>query len=78
VLRPGGSLAAVTLAAHAHGSEAARYDHCQLGFAPARLRTCCEEQGLCVTLCEVTSRERRPPHFEVVTVHAARPGERSL
>jgi SAM-dependent methyltransferase len=74
VLRPGGRLALVTLAAHAHAAEAARYDHLQLGFEPGALRAALEAQGLQVSLCAVTGRERREPHFEIVTAHARRPG----
>ena len=29
-----------------------------------------EAAGLSVTACEITSREKRPPHFEVITYHA--------
>ncbi len=35
--------------------------------------TMIQGRGLEVTLCDVTSRERRAPHFEIVTAHAARP-----
>jgi ArsR family transcriptional regulator len=73
VLRPGGALAAVTLRAHPHAAEAARYDHRQLGFAPEALRAAFEQEGLQVSLCDVTSREQRPPHFEVLSLHATRP-----
>lgn len=74
VLRPGGALAAVTLAAHRHGAVSDKYGHRQAGFDPAALRSLLEQAGLQVSLCEVTSREHRAPHFEVVTVHATRPG----
>ncbi len=73
VLRPGGALACVALAAHRHTRVAESYGHLQHGFAPATLRRALEAQGLEVTLCDVTSRERRAPHFEIVTAHAARP-----
>ena len=73
-LRPGGALACVALAAHRHARVAESYGHLQHGFAPATLRRALEAQGLRVTLCDVTSRERRAPCFEVVTAHATRPG----
>jgi len=44
----------------------------QMGFEPATLRRMFERNGLLIELCDVTSRERRPPHFEVVTLHARR------
>jgi ArsR family transcriptional regulator len=72
VLRPRGTVVAVTLRAHAHRDAVARYDHLQLGFEPDRLRALFEQHGFAVELCAVTSRERRPPHFEVVTLHASR------
>jgi len=72
VLAPGGNLVAVTLKRHTHRDVAARYDHVQMGFEPATLRRMFERNGLLIELCDVTSRERRPPHFEVVTLHARR------
>jgi ArsR family transcriptional regulator len=74
VLRPGGRLAAVALHAHAHVAAARAYGHVALGFAPGALRAMAEHAGLRVELCAVTSRERRPPHFEALTLHAAKPG----
>jgi ArsR family transcriptional regulator len=76
VLAPGGNLVAVTLKRHAHEEVAARYNHVQLGFEPADLRRVFEANGLAIDLCGVTSVERRPPHFEVITVHARREGGR--
>lgn len=73
VLAPGGNLVAVTLKRHAHRDVAERYNHVQLGFEPRALRRMFQGCGVLVDLCEVTSRERRPPRFEVITVHARRP-----
>lgn len=72
VLRPRGRLVATTLHTHAHRAEVARYDHQNLGIDPDRLRAMCEAAGLQVRQCAVTSRERRPPHLEIVTLHAVR------
>jgi len=72
VLRPGGDLVAVTLARHGHRETVARYDHVQCGFEPAALARMARGAGLTVDLCAVTSRERRLPHFEVLTLHARR------
>jgi SAM-dependent methyltransferase len=75
VLRPGGALAVAALAEHGHTDTAATYGHRNNGFRPATLRRLLERGGLDVTSCGVTSRERRPPHFEVVTAFAHKPAE---
>ncbi len=77
VLRPGGDLACVALRTHQHADVSARYGHRQSGFEPDSLRDELEARGLTVSVCSVTARERRSPHFEVVTAHAARPGLQS-
>jgi ubiquinone/menaquinone biosynthesis C-methylase UbiE len=73
VLRPGGSLVLVTLAPHGHAEVTAAYGHVHAGFEPATLRAMLRRAGLEVDRCEVTSRERREPHFQVVTAFARRP-----
>jgi ArsR family transcriptional regulator len=72
VLRPGGSLVAVTLKRHRQVERAARFGHVQPGFTKRRLREMFRAAGLGLDLCEATSRERRAPHFEVFTVHASK------
>ena len=73
VLRPGGLLALVTLAAHRHPEQTAPYGHLHPGFKPEGLRRMLSGAGLAVDACAVTSRERRPPHFEVLTAFARKP-----
>lgn len=73
VLRPGGKLVIAALNAHPHKATMQSYDHVNLGIAPAALRKLLEQAGLAVELCRVTSREERPPYFEVVTALARRP-----
>jgi ArsR family transcriptional regulator len=75
VLRPGGDLVLVTLAAHRHTEVTAGYGHVHAGFAPAQLRRWLGRAGLAVERCEVTSRERREPHFNVVTAFARKPAQ---
>jgi ArsR family transcriptional regulator len=72
VLRPGGVLVAVTLKAHAHLEITAGYRDVRAGFEPAALARLLRQAGLHVRSCAVTSRERRAPHFEVLTAVAER------
>lgn len=74
VLRPGGRLAITTVAAHGHQSRTAAFGHRHPGFAPAALEQLLEAVGLEPLQCGITSRERKKPHFEVVTALAIRPG----
>jgi ArsR family transcriptional regulator len=73
VLRPGGTLVGITLNRHNHTRDAARFRHPQMGYDPGRLRTRLESAGFSVLTCAPTNRERRPPHFEVITLIAQRP-----
>jgi ArsR family transcriptional regulator len=73
VLRPGGRLVVCALNAHQHKAAMQAYDHVNLGITPAALRRLLENTKLRVDSCQVTSREDRPPYFEVVTALARRP-----
>jgi ArsR family transcriptional regulator len=75
VLRPGARLCVVTLAEHHHADLVAAFDHLHCGFSPSGLRQLLGAAGLTVETCEVTSRERRQPYFEVLTAVASRPGD---
>ena len=44
-----------------------------LGFTVKELRRHAEKAGLEVTVCEAVTREKRPPHFEVLTLLARKP-----
>ena len=61
------------LAEHEHEEVTAAYGHLGRGFAPRSLRALLARTGLEVELCEVTSRERRKPYFEVLSAFAHRP-----
>ncbi|MEB2313926.1 MAG: metalloregulator ArsR/SmtB family transcription factor [Sorangiineae bacterium] len=73
VLRPGGTLVAVTLNAHEHTQVTAAYSHLNAGFSPETLTEMLRAAGLEVLRAGVTSRERQKPWFEVVTASATRP-----
>ncbi len=73
VLRPGGKLVLATLAAHPHADLTARYGHVNAGFEVPALRRMLRRAGVPPQICEITSRERRAPHFQVVTAIATKP-----
>jgi ArsR family transcriptional regulator len=77
VLRPGGVFVAVTLDGHDHGEMTAAYGDVHAGFAPAALRRTIARAGFDVEVCEVTSRDARPPCFRVVTAYARKPRGRT-
>jgi ArsR family transcriptional regulator len=74
VLKPGGRLLAATLARHAHRAAVAPFDHTNLGFKRDELAGYARAAGLDVLSCERISREARPPHFEVLSLLARKPG----
>ncbi len=73
VLRPGGRLLLSSLARHEHRSAVEAYGHANLGFADKDLRRFVEKAGLTLQSTETVTREKRPPHFEVVSLIARKP-----
>jgi SAM-dependent methyltransferase len=73
VLKPGGDLIVTTLAAHDHREATAAYGHVHGGFSARKLESWLEAAALTVERCEITSREKRPPNFEVVSAFARKP-----
>lgn len=73
VLRPGGHLIATTLDRHEHRSVIEPYGHANLGFTPKELARLATKAGLRVLSCDIITREKRPPHFEVVSLLAVKP-----
>lgn len=73
LLRPGGRLVLAALAEHEHHETMRAYDHLNLGISPARLRKLLQGCGLQVRSCRISSREPRPPYFEVITAIADKP-----
>ena len=73
ILRPGGTLAVITLNAHEHAAVTRAYGHLHAGFRPPQLAQLLAHAGVEVAHCAVTSRERRKPYFEVVSATARKP-----
>ena len=70
VLRDSGNLTVITLAPHDHADVSATYRDIHPGFSPPQLKRMLQKTGLVVDACDVTSREKRFPHFEVITAFA--------
>lgn len=73
VLRPGGRLIVAALKAHHHEETMRAYDHLNLGTEPEALDSMLRLSGLSVEICRVSSREMRPPYFEVISAQAQKP-----
>ncbi len=73
VLKPKGKLLISCLAKHEHRSAVAPYDHINLGFSQKELHRFVEKSGLILEHCEVVTREKRPPNFEVISLIASKP-----
>lgn len=73
VLRRDGRLLVVTLAKHAHKAAVEAFDHRNLGFTAAELKALATKAGLEVESAGTATREKRPPHFEVLTMLARKP-----
>ena len=71
VLRPGGRLLLCSLARHEHRAAVEAYGHVNLGFSDKELRRFADKAGLEVASCETVTREKRPPHFEVISLIGA-------
>jgi ArsR family transcriptional regulator len=75
VLRPGGRLLLTSLARHEHRQAVEAYGHVNLGFAEKELQKFVTKSGLDIISSQTVTRERRPPHFEVITLMARKPGD---
>ncbi|MFC5526400.1 ArsR/SmtB family transcription factor [Rhodanobacter ginsengisoli] len=73
LLRPGGRLLAVTLGQHDHRTAVEPFDHRNLGFSEKQLDGYARAAGLEVLSCVRLSRERKAPHFEVISLLARKP-----
>jgi DNA-binding transcriptional ArsR family regulator/protein-L-isoaspartate O-methyltransferase len=73
LLRSGGRLLAVTLGKHDHRAVVEPFDHRNLGFSSDQLDGFAKAAGLDVMSCTRLSRERKAPHFEVISLLARKP-----
>jgi len=73
VLRPGGRLLLSSLARHEHQNVVQAYGHANLGFGDKDLRRFVARAGLELLNAETVTREKRPPHFEVISMIARKP-----
>jgi len=72
-LRNGGRLLAVSLGKHDHPAAVAPFDHRNLGFRREELAALARKAGLESINVQRLSRERRAPHFEVISLLARKP-----
>jgi len=68
VLKAGGRLVAATLARHRHNVQVEAYGHVNNGFDPDQLVELVSTPGLEIDFCEVTSVEKKPPNFKIITL----------
>jgi ArsR family transcriptional regulator len=73
VLRHGGRLLAVTLGEHDHRAVVEPFDHRNLGFSEQQLGAFADAAKLEVLSVNRLSRERKAPHFEVISLLARKP-----
>ena len=73
VLRSGGRLLLSSLARHEHRAAVEAYGHVNLGFSDRELRKFMEKAGLEIATTETVTREKRPPHFEVIALIGRKP-----
>ena len=73
VLRSGGQLLLSSLGRHGHRAAVEAYGHVILGFTEEELRRVIDKAGLELVSSETVTRERRPPHFEVVSLTGRKP-----
>jgi len=73
VLRSGGRLLLSSLARHEHRAVVEAYGHANLGFSDGELRRFIASAGLELINAESVTREKRPPHFEVISMIARKP-----
>ncbi len=72
VLRPGGKLLLTTLNQHPHQQHVKAFGHVNLGFEIDELARLTSHAGFSIEHAQLTSREQKPPHFEIITLEASK------
>jgi ArsR family transcriptional regulator len=72
VLKPAGTLLAVTLEQHRHQKAVELYNHINLGFTKVQLEKLARAAGLAVQSCTVATVEKRTPNFAILTLSATK------
>ena len=72
VTRPDGRVIIVTLLRHEHEETVATFNHVNMGFTAEALQQALQRAGFEVPFCKITHREKRAPHFRVLTAYADR------
>ena len=70
VIADGGRLIAATLARHKHTAQVEAYGHVNPGFGSEQLVELVSATRLNIDFCEVTSVEKKPPNFKIITLMA--------
>lgn len=73
ILRPGGRVLILDLAAHSFEQARELYAHVWLGFSEVELRAMLAEAGFEKTNTSIVAREKHPPHFQVIMATARKP-----
>ncbi len=73
VLKRAGRLVCATLHRHRYAEQVRAYGHVNTGFGPEQLNEFAADAGLDPRFCDVTSIERRAPHFKIITLLADKP-----
>jgi ArsR family transcriptional regulator len=73
VLKRGGRLLLSSLARHEHRNVVEAYGHANLGFSDKELKKFVDKAGFVLQSTETVTREKRPPHFEVISLIAKKP-----
>lgn len=73
ILKPGGRILVLDLAAHAYEQARDLYAHVWLGFSEVELQVMLRDAGFANSRTSMVARERQAPHFQVLMATAEKP-----